>query len=223
MRSRRWRPTISAKACKGDRVPERKSYHHGNLKQALVEATATLIQEMGPQAFTLAEAARRAGVSSAAPYRHFKGRDELLQEVARQGFLDFAERLEAAFDEGRPQCLSAFLRMSQAYLDFARDRPGYYMAMFESGVSIAGHPDLAQAAERAQGVLVRAAESLAAPLPETRRPPSRMVANHIWAMSHGVVELFTRGAPGSRSPVEPSEMLESGVLIYLRGLGLIPD
>lgn len=43
MRSRRWRPTISAKACKGDRVPERKSYHHGNLKQALVEATAALI------------------------------------------------------------------------------------------------------------------------------------------------------------------------------------
>lgn len=70
---------------------------------------------------------------------------------------------------------------------------------------------------------MRAAESLAAPLPESRRPPSRMVANHIWAMSHGVVELFTRGAPGSRSPVEPSEMLESGVLIYLRGLGLIPD
>ena len=50
-----------------------------------------------------------------------------------------------------------------------------------------------------------------------------MVANHIWAISHGVVELFGRGKPGSRSPISAAEMLESGVLIYLRGLGVIPD
>ena len=62
----------------------------------LVEATADLVQEKGPQAFTLTEAARRAGVSPAAPYRHFKGRDDLLEEVARQGFIEFAARLEAA-------------------------------------------------------------------------------------------------------------------------------
>ncbi|MBU3030393.1 TetR/AcrR family transcriptional regulator [Paracoccus marinaquae] len=204
-------------------MAERKSYHHGNLRQALVEATAALIEEMGPQAFTLAEAARRAGVSPAAPYRHFKGRDDLIEEVARLGFVDFAARLEAAFDRGRPRALTAFLRMGQAYLDFARDRPGYYMAMFESGISIAGNADLALASERAQGVLLRAAGALADRLPADQRPPARMVANHIWAMSHGVVELFSRGKPGGRTPVEPSEMLESGVIIYLRGLGLIPD
>ncbi|SET95196.1 TetR/AcrR family transcriptional regulator [Paracoccus homiensis] len=204
-------------------MPERKSYHHGNLRQALVEATATLIQEMGPQAFTLAEAARRAGVSSAAPYRHFRGRDDLIEEVARQGFLDFADRLESAFDQGRPRNLTAFLRMGQAYLDFAAERPGYYMAMFESGISIAGNPDLAKASDQAQSVLVRAAEALSQPLPAAKRPPARMVANHVWALSHGVVELFSRGKPGGRSSVEPSEMLESGAIIYLRGLGLIPE
>lgn len=204
-------------------MPDRKSYHHGNLREALVEATAALIEEQGPQAFTLTEAARRAGVSAAAPYRHFKGRDDLLEEVARQGFVEFAGRLEAAFDDGRPQVLTAFLRMGQAYLDFARDRPGYYMAMFESGLSIARDSDLAAASERAQRVLVTGAESLAMRLPADRRPPARMVANHIWALSHGVVELFGRGAPGGRSPVAPSEMLESGAIVYLRGLGLIPD
>jgi|TARA_B100001167_G_scaffold190537_1_gene157510 AcrR family transcriptional regulator len=204
-------------------VADRKTYHHGNLRQALVEATAALIEELGPQAFALTEAARRAGVSPAAPYRHFKGREDLLEEVARQGFVEFAGRLEAAFDEGRPKALTAFLRMGQAYLDFAADRPGYYMAMFESGISIAGNADLAKASERAQGVLLRAAGTLAERLPEDRRPPARMVANHIWAMSHGVVELFSRGKPGGRSPVEPSAMLESGVIIYLRGLGLIPE
>lgn len=204
-------------------MAERRSYHHGNLRQALVEATAALIEDQGPQAFTLTEAARRAGVSAAAPYRHFKGRDDLLEEVARQGFVEFAGRLEAAFDSGRPRPLTAFLRMGQAYLDFARARPGYYMAMFESGLSIAGNADLAAASERAQRVLVDGAEALAGRLPQDRRPPARMVANHIWALSHGVVELFGRGSPGSRSPVSPSEMLESGAIIYLRGLGLIPD
>ncbi|MGP9804794.1 TetR/AcrR family transcriptional regulator [Paracoccus sp. NSM] len=204
-------------------MAERRSYHHGNLRQALVEATAALIEEQGPQAFTLTEAARRAGVSAAAPYRHFKGREDLLEEVARQGFVEFAGRLEAAFDAGRPRALTAFLRMGQAYLDFARDRPGYYMAMFESGLSIAGNADLAAASERAQRVLVEGAEALAERLPEDRRPPARMVANHIWALSHGVVELFGRGRPGSRSPVSPSEMLESGAIVYLRGLGLIPE
>ena len=204
-------------------MAERRGYHHGNLRQALVDATAALIEAQGPQAFTLAEAARNAGVSAAAPYRHFKGREDLLEEVARQGYVDFGDRLEAAFDHGRPKPLTAFMRMGQAYLDFAAERPGYYMAMFESGISIAGNAGLAAASGRAQGVLLEAAGSLSERLPPQERPPARMVANHIWALSHGVVELFGRGRPGNRSPVAASEMLESGALIYLRGLGLIPD
>lgn len=201
----------------------RDSYHHGNLRQALIEATVGLIEQKGPMAFTLAEAARQAGVSAAAPYRHFAGREQLLEEVARVGFLDFAERLEAAFADGKPSPLSALLRMGEAYLTYAAERPGYYMAMFESGLSIAGNADLAAAAERAEDALTRAAEALFQRLPPDRRPPSGMVAHHIWAMSHGVVELFGRGRPGSRAPISASEMLESGVLIYLRGLGVIPD
>ncbi|KGJ09982.1 TetR/AcrR family transcriptional regulator (plasmid) [Paracoccus versutus] len=201
----------------------RTSYHHGNLRQALVEATVQLIEEKGPQAFTLAEAARLAGVSAAAPYRHFAGREDLLEEVARQGFEEFADRLEAAFDQGRPRPLTAFLRMGQEYLTFAAERRGFYMAMFESGISIAGNAGLSQASERARGILVRGAETLFAQLPNGRRPPPGMVADHVWALSHGVVELFGRGKPGSRSPISAGDMLESGVLIYLRGLGVIPD
>jgi AcrR family transcriptional regulator len=202
---------------------ERRGYHHGNLREALVEATLGLIEEKGPFGFTLAEAARQAGVSAAAPYRHFRGRDELIEEVARRGFEMFAARLEAAFNDGRPSALSAFGAVGRAYLDFARENPGYYIAMFESGVGIAGNPELAQASDRAMAVLRRAAERLAAHLPANRRPPPGMVANHIWAMSHGVVELFGRGRPGSRAPYSAEEMLESGTAIYLRGLGLIPS
>ena len=84
-------------------------YHHGNLRQALVAATLKLIEEKGPLGFTLADAARDAGVSAAAPYRHFRGRDELIEEVARQGFAMFADRLERAWNDGRPSALSAFM------------------------------------------------------------------------------------------------------------------
>jgi AcrR family transcriptional regulator len=200
----------------------RKSYHHGNLAQALVEATLGLIAEKGPLGFTLAETARAAGVSPAAVYRHFSGREALIEEVARQGFEMFADRLERAFNDGHPSVLSAFFATGRAYLDFARSQPGHYIAMFESGVAVAGNPDLARSADRAMSVLLRAAERLTAHLPPDRRPPPSMVANHLWALSHGVVELFARGKPGGRAPYSADEMLETGTGIYLRGLGVLP-
>ena len=82
-------------------------------------------------------------------------------------------------------------------------------------------PDLNAAATRAFTVLTRSAEALVAHLPAETRPPASMVSQHIWAMSHGVVELFARGEPGARSPFSPEDLLESGVGVYLRGLGLI--
>lgn len=197
-------------------------YHHGNLPAALVEATLVLIAEKGPHGFTLAEAAKHAGVSAAAPYRHFAGREALIAEAARQGFEIFAERMEAAFDGGRPSALSAFMATGRAYLDFARTNPGHYVAMFESGLSVNTTPQLAHAAERATAILTRAAEVLSAHLPPARRPPAAMFAAHVWAMSHGVVELFARGSPGARAPYPPEELLETGIGIYLRGLGLLP-
>jgi AcrR family transcriptional regulator len=201
----------------------RKTYHHGNLREALIDAALRLIEEKGPLGFTMAEAARLAGVSPAAPSRHFRGRADLIEEVARQGFEMFADRLERAFDDGRPSAIAAFSAAGRAYLDFARAHPGHYVAMFESGVATAGDPDLARAAERAMSVLVRAAERLTAHLPAGRRPPATMVANHIWALSHGVVELFARGAPGGRAPYSADEMLETGTGVYLRGLGIFPQ
>ncbi len=125
----------------------RKSYHHGNLRQALVEATIELITARGPQGFTLAEAARQAGVSAAAPYRHFKGRDELISEVSRQGYILFGDLLEHAYDGGKPTALAAFSKVGRAYLAFAKRYPGYYIAMFESGVSLTGSAELALASD----------------------------------------------------------------------------
>src|SRR5438046_3982275 len=88
-----------------------RGYHHGNLKEALVRAALELIAEKGPAGFTFADAARWAGVSPAAPYRHFRDRDELIADVARRGFELFGEALTKAWDEGRPGLLKAFDRL----------------------------------------------------------------------------------------------------------------
>jgi AcrR family transcriptional regulator len=200
----------------------KRGYHHGNLRQALVDAALRLIANTGPQGFTLSEAAKTADVTPAAVYRHFTGRDELIAEVARQGYDIFAALMEYAYDEGRPTALAAFEATGRAYLAFARKYPGHYMAMFESGLNLNSHPDLAMVAARASAVLERAAENLSQHLPPEKRPPAAMFSAHIWAMSHGVVELFTRGAPGAKSPFGAEDLLEAGIGIYLRGLGLLP-
>ncbi len=200
----------------------KRGYHHGNLRQALVESALRLIEEKGPTGFTLSEAAKQAGVTPAAVYRHFEGREDLIAEAARQGYEIFADLMEYAYETGLPSALAAFEATGRAYLAFARKYPGHYVAMFESGISVNANKDIALAAGRASAVLERAAEGLSQRIPPKKRPPPQMVSAHIWAMSHGVVELFARGGPGRRSPFPPEELLEAGIGIYLRGLGLVP-
>ncbi len=202
-------------------MPKR-GYHHGNLRQALVEAALELIEKRGPTGFTLSEAAKRAGVTPAAVYRHFDGREDLIAEAARQGFEIFADLMEHAYQSGQPSALGSFEATGRAYLAFARKYPGHYVAMFESGISINRTAELAMVANRALGVLEKAATDLSRHIPPDKRPPAAMFSAHIWAMSHGVVELFARGAPGTKSPFPPEDLLETGIGIYLRGLGLVP-
>ena len=117
----------------------------------------------------------------------------------------------------------SFEATGRAYLAFAQKYPGHYQAMFESGLAPASHPELAVVSARARAVLERAAEALSLQLPADKRPPATMFAAHIWALSHGVVELFMRGN-GANSPFAPDDLLEAGIGIYLRGLGLLkPD
>jgi AcrR family transcriptional regulator len=198
-----------------------RGYHHGNLKEALVRAALELIAKKGPAGFTFAEAARFAGVSPAAPYRHFRDRDELMADVARRGFERFALALEQAWDSGRPERFAAFERLGKAYLQFARAEPAYYSAMFEAGVAPEANAELQAAGDRAFAVIRTASEQLIAGMPAGRRPPALMMALHIWSMSHGIASLFARADAARRKlPMTAEELLEAGVLIYLRGLGL---
>ncbi|MEI9898930.1 MAG: TetR/AcrR family transcriptional regulator [Hyphomicrobium sp.] len=208
-----------------DRGPhERRGYHHGNLKEALIEAAMRLISEKGASGFTFAEAARAAGVSPAAPYRHFRDREALIADVARRGFEAFGAALSRAWDSGRPTPRVAFDRIGRAYLEFAAAEPAYFSAMFESGLSFADHPEVRAEGDRAFGVLREACEAVIATLPADRRPPAMMMALHIWALAHGIAALFARGDQARRPiPMRPDELLEAAGLVYLEGLGVPRD
>ncbi len=163
-------------------------YHHGDLPAALLAAAATLIEEAGPEAFTLRACARRAGVSHAAPAHHFRDRAGLLSAYTATVFDDFTAamqgRLESAGDD-------AFLRLKaigRAYIDFARARPGAFRLMFRAELLDMEHQALKDAADRSFGVL---AMTVAALVPDPARVQPLAVMT--WSMVHGFATLVLDG------------------------------
>jgi len=199
----------------------RRAYHHGDLREALVEAALSLIADKGPAGFTFAEAARETGVSAAAPYRHFRDRDALLADVARRGFELLETDMDKAWNGGSPNEIAAFKAIGAAYLNFARKEPAYYTAMFEAGLPPDTSAELDRASDAAFNVLRNAAEVLTADMRKDKRPPAMMMALHVWSLSHGIASLFARGDAARRKlPMPPEDLLEAAVLIYLDGLGI---
>lgn len=173
---------------KGRRV--RKPYHHGNLRQALLEAALELIAEQGPSALSLRQAARRAGVSHAAPRRHFATVGELHLAVAEGGYRKLREHLMKRADEqpGAPP-LRRLRAVGVAYVEFAATNTGHFRAMFHARVSDrpASHP-LGQAAGAAFDVLVGAIRQCQE-AGEVRAGSPRELALGAWAIVHGLAVL----------------------------------
>ncbi|GAC1335880.1 MAG: TetR/AcrR family transcriptional regulator [Beijerinckiaceae bacterium] len=186
----------------------RRGYHHGRLRDALVEAARSLVAERGTAGFTLAEAAKRVGVTAAAPYRHFSDRNELMGELAGRGFQLFGERLARAWDDGRPSPVEAFSRMGTAYLAFAQEEPGLYAAMFGNVQTLAA-PGPGAAADAALETLRRASGAVlrAHGAPETA---GRDLAFQIWAYSHGVAMLAVSGHLAASKGCDPATILRHG-------------
>lgn len=203
-----------------DRSRGRRGYHHGNLREALIDAALDLIAEKGPGGFTFADAARSAGVSPAAPYRHFRDRDALVADVAKRGFTLLTEDLVRASEAGDPKPIRRLEQIGQAYIEFARREPALFSAMFESGQSYEA-PEVRAAEERAFSVLVEASQALVDTVSDGGRPPATMIALHIFSLAHGIAALYARGDASRRKiPMAPSELLEAAILIYLEGLGV---
>jgi AcrR family transcriptional regulator len=162
----------------------RDTYHHGDLKRALTDAALQLVQEKGPKGFTLREVARRAGVSAAAPYRHFADKAQLLGAAATQGFVQLHDALDgtaAATDDLSEQVLA----MGRAYVRWASTHPDYYQVMFGSELDKTESPELLTAGERAFNDLLDAiVRCQAAELLPAGNP--RDIAGPVWSLLHGV-------------------------------------
>jgi AcrR family transcriptional regulator len=194
----------------------RQTYHHGNLREALVEAARDLIAERGPVGFTLVEAARRAGVSAAAPYRHFKDREALVAEVCRRGFAEFGRLLSGAWVGAEADLSGAFRRMGQSYLAFAREEPGYYGAMFAPGPTKSPH----RPGRAARDTFAALQTAIAQITGRDRGDPNGLdlLAYEVWALSHGIAMLTAAGFFGAapHAPA-PSEVLDAGVGALIAG------
>lgn len=118
------------------RPKDKARYHHGDLRGALIEAADALIGEHGPEGFTLAEACRTAGVSSAAAYRHFDDRGALIEAVAARGFSQLEVATREARDRYELGSVDGIVAMGQAYVAFAAAHPALFKLMFGR------HPDV---------------------------------------------------------------------------------
>jgi len=165
-------------------MPAKRSYHHGNLKSALLDAGVALVGEVGPQGFTIREVARRAGVSHNAPYRHFRNKDELLEAIAVEGF----ERLTIAMRKRSLAGATAADRLrlcGYAYVDFALRWPQHFLVMFDMR-------ERGTVGENAfQTLLQFIVESQKeGALPEGDPHPLALMA---WSLVHGIAKLAISG------------------------------
>ena len=169
----------------------RDTYHHGDLKRALTRAALALVAEKGPKGFTLTEAARRAGVSAAAPYRHFADKAQLLAAVAEEGFIQLHEALSAAGDAASDP-RNRVIDIGRAYVRWAVTHPDYYQAMFGAETVKREHPGLLIAGGQAFGDLLDAITSyLESGMMQGQDPLE--IAGPGWSLVHGVASLAIGG------------------------------
>jgi AcrR family transcriptional regulator len=204
---------------------DRQGYHHGNLKEALIEAAQRFIAERGLGGFTLADAAKLVGVTPAALYRHFRGREALVAEVAFRGFDELAKRLGKAL-QSDGTALERFTRMGEAYLAFAEQEPGFYAAMFSAkpleneGCGPWGKGDKASdAPQRANSAFDYLVQALSTTFPEGfQSVDARFIAIEVWALSHGIATLDAAGQlPKGPGLPDKYELLRAGVLALVHG------
>lgn len=172
-------------------IPRPQGYHHGDLRRALLLAARQLVERGGSSALTLRAAAQQAGVSPAAPYRHFEDRDALQAAVLAEGFRELATTTDAArISASTP--VDSYLAVGSAYLQFAGEHPHLYRLMFGPECNKLQHPDLLEAGQEAFGVVLRAAhECAAAGLTGARSPEDVAIAG--WSIVHGLASLQTDG------------------------------
>lgn len=203
--------------------PSKAPYHHGDLRNALVDAGLGLIEQVGAEAFSLREVAREVGVSANAAYRHFEDKGALLTAIAVSGFERLSSDMQAAMLAARPKgavksrAVARFNAAARAYVDLAQEHPQLYGLMFGS----AGRACLA-----AEGALVgptpgallgRALDELVEEkaMSKQRREGAEI---HVWSAVHGFASLAQGGPLAKLSPKARADALEELLLFVIAGL-----
>ena len=196
---------------------KRERYHHGQLREALIDAAHQLINEHGPEGFSLAQACRTAGVSTAAPYRHFADRGALVEAVASEGFGWLRERTQAARDKHPAGSIEGIVAMGKAYVALAADEPAVFKLMFgrhpdvqpEGEAHVAGGPCFQVLLDAVDAWIERSGAKVDHTLD---------VALPLWTIVHGTAYLlidhdFDAVAPGT----DTDRLVERSTVAFLRG------
>ncbi|MGE3228114.1 MAG: TetR/AcrR family transcriptional regulator [Hyphomicrobium sp.] len=197
----------------------KKRFHHGDLREALIAATRELLIEHGPDGFTLADACRRAGVTTAAPYKHFRDKQEILEEIVLRGFEELTAANAKALAEGGPGTLAGITAMGISYLNFAVAQPAVFRLMFghKSDLRKIEHVD-----ESGNQCLKNVIDAVAAySRTHGHKADAEQVAIRLWTFVHGASSLeldgdYERVAPG----IDVRDLIED---VTPRLLGVAPE
>ncbi|MEM6580538.1 MAG: TetR/AcrR family transcriptional regulator [Pseudomonadota bacterium] len=196
-----------------------KAYHHGDLRNELILAACALIEERGSSDFSVAEAARRAGVSNAAPYRHFRDKDELLEAVCELGFLGLAQSAQDALEGQEPGTEEAIIALGHAYIRFVISHRHFHDLMWGQHGVRAMDTDTAEDL-RGSGFYI-----LVHNLNEMCKKENIVgvdttdLATKLWGLVHGLSALsMTRQLDRFKSDADPYEMLSTTSHIFFAGL-----
>ncbi|MDH3020602.1 TetR family transcriptional regulator [Gordonia sp. CNJ-863] len=203
---------------------ERSTYHHGNLRNALIDEAWELARTSAPEKVTVREAARRAGVSHNAAYRHFADRQELMTSIADRALATLAdlmrERIATVPDDQAPGevARSRFRETARAYALFAIDEPHLFQVAFHAEFSRPGvNPDVSARRDGPYAILHSVLDEMVAAgeIPPERRPDSEIVC---WAAVHGFAELCIKGPLGLLPEAERENYFERLIGTILHGL-----
>mgnify|MGYP001813607263 CR=1 FL=1 len=195
-----------------------RGYHHGNLRNALIVAAAELIEEAGCAEFAISDAAKRAGVSTAAPYRHFKDRDDLLEAVSELCFIGLADVVLKTRDQHEMGSRECIIALGLTYMEYVSSRPAFYQLMWnekqhlpeQAAPDSMGRPGFSFFLEAVQAWCEHQRVARCDPLD---------LAVKLWAMAHGLAVLSINGKLAVFLPdAKVADMLCSSTHAFLDGV-----
>lgn len=202
-----------------DAAPRRDTYHHGDLRRALLAAAEAELAERGVEAFSLRRVAKRAGVSHAAPAHHFGDVRGLLTALAADGFERLVAMQSAREAEAEGDAESRLVALGLGYVDFAEAHPALFRLMFASG-----RPDHADARLCAAGTAAyaRLVDGVAARVRAAgREAPSAVDVLAAWSAAHGLADLLVSGRGGAVARLPPQERQAAIAEVLRRATGAV--